>query len=113
MITSIINVVPFSAIRGVLTRPIWMSRDSVSCPTPTVNTGTPCDLSASSDSPERAFGGIRAVGDHDQAGQRQPGQFLTRAVEGDAKPCLRAGERQLVFGIRRARRRSRSGTSAP
>ena len=40
--------VPLSAVRGVETRPTWMSCESVSCPTPTVNTGSASAFDASS-----------------------------------------------------------------
>ncbi len=53
---------------------------------------------------ERGFRGVRAVADHDQPGQRQAGQLLARAVEGNAQPRLRAAERQLVLGVHALRR---------
>ena len=45
---------------------------------------------------QRRVGRVRAVADHHQAGQRQPGELLARAVERRAEPRLRAAEGQLV-----------------
>ena len=49
--TSIIRVVPLSAVFGVVMRPTWMSFGNCSWPTPTVNTGRPSAFNPSSAAP--------------------------------------------------------------
>ena len=87
---------PFSAERGTEIRPIWMSLCSDSSPTPTVNTGTSSAFKREQRVGERRVGRVGAVGDHHEAGQRQPGELLARALERHAEPGLRAAERQLL-----------------
>ena len=109
--TSTINVVPLSAFFGVATRPTWMSFDSVSRPTPTVNTGSAFGLEAEQRLAERGIGGVGAVADHHQPGHRQSGQLLAHAGQRRAEPRLRAAERQIAL-LRGARRRAREAERA-
>ena len=71
---------------------------------------------------ERRLARVRAVGHQHDAGDRQPGQLFTHAVERRADLRLRAGEGQVLDGIhaagrgreaeRRARGSGRTATSA-
>ena len=99
MTTSTISVVPLRATRGVLTRPIWMSRDSVSCPTPTVKTGTPCDLSARSDSPSASSAVSAPSLTTTRPASGRPASSCRAPSRAAPSRVCGAGERQVVFGI--------------
>ncbi len=96
--TSTERFVPFRTLRGVLTRLIWMSRPSVSRPTPTVKTGTWLARRPEQRFLDRGLLGVGAVGHHHEAGERQAREFVLRPLKRFAELGLRAVERQVAGG---------------
>ena len=95
MTTSTASDVPLSVERGVSTRVIWMSlREVILADADREHRNRP-RLQARQRFVERRVRGVGAVGDHDETGERQPGQLVARALERLAEMRGRAGVLQI------------------
>ena len=95
--TSTTSDVPLSVERGVSTRrDLDVAREALLADADGEDGNGP-RLQAGERLVERGVGRVGAVGDHDQPGERQPGQLVARALERRPEPRRRA----VVFQIRR------------